>query len=417
VSVLEAVAPILGRHGVLFKTPSTILELKRLNCGLFYGFSQVGKFVTAYPQTNEQASALAHELDRATRRFEGPAVPFEQPVAPGSSVFARYGAFGAANEDGSASFIRAPDGELVEDRRDKNPEWAAYPLGLIRQAQGRRRAGGPLATTFRAFRALSQRGKGGVYQALDLSRRPARLCAIKEGRIGGEVDWDGSDGRTHLEREFEVLQQLRRSSAPVPEVYDHFEESGHLYLVLEWLEGESLADALHPDRELLPVDVALDLGRQCASILEGIHSRQWVWRDVKAANLVLCDGVLRPVDFEGAAPAGSAVPVPWGTAGYAPPEWLDVQHASFAQDLYALGVLLHQLFTNLVPEPNQPLPPLDSARPDAPSAVGRLIARLTASPDQRTPARIACGELQTLAFSGRAAATAQAAARVTSPRG
>ncbi len=403
-AVLNAVAPLLEARGVLFKAPASLLMLKKLNCGLFYGYVQVGKFLTAYPSSDDEACVLAHQLDLATRSFAGPAVPLEQPVASGSSVFTRYGSFGSAQDGDDGSRVRAPDGSLVEDQRTRNPEWAQCPPGLILHDVTPVPPGNPLATKFRAYQALVQRGKGGVYRALDLTTRPARLCLLKEGRSGGEVEWDGSDGRGWAERELEVLLELKPTPVPTPDVYHHFELEGNLYLVLEWIEGDSLADMLQPQSETLTIATALDIGGQCAAVLAQIHERRWVWRDLKAANLIVSEGKVRPLDFEGAARAGTPVLTPWGTAGYAPPEWMDVREASFAQDRYALGVLLHQLFTNVAPTA-EALAPVQAIRPEVPSAVSQLIEALThESPGRRGTAAKAFRALQSAQGQAKSAA-------------
>ena len=311
--MLEAVAPFLSRRGTVFKGPESLLILKRLNCGLFYGYTQVGKFLTVYPRDDDDACALAQELDRLTRNFGGPAVPFESPVSQGSSVYTRFGAFRATPESGAADVVRGPDGATIPDRRDSNPDWAQHPNGLIQDHSPRTR--GPLATSYRAYQAVSQRGKGGVYRALDLTVQPARLCALKEGRTFGEVDIDGSDGRSRLAQELQVLSDLEDHPVQAPRVYDHFVEGGHLYTVLEWIEGESLAEMVQPSNGQRPIDDAMRLASQCALLLSRLHRRGWSWRDMKPANLILSAGRLRPVDFEGSTRLGSVVTSPWGSSG------------------------------------------------------------------------------------------------------
>jgi hypothetical protein len=376
VDVLQAVGPVLTQHGVLFKGPATLALLKQLNCGLFQGFSQVGKFITVYPPTEELACVLARELDAATRGSAAPAVPFERAVAPGSSVYTRYGAF-RDDAEGRAAHVRAPNGDLVEDRRDQDPPWAALPVGLVQAAPSDPRSPGPLATTFRALSALGQRGKGGVYRAVDLSTRPARPCVVKEGRAHGETDWDESDGRSRILHEGDVLNELRSLGVGVPELYARFEQGGHAYLVLEWIEGQSLSDVVSPHAELLPLATALDLGCQCAALLARIHDCGWVWRDLKTANLLVTPGdILRPIDFEGAARPGASSS-PWGTAGYLPEGWTRSGEVSTRQDLYALGVVLAQLLTNVAPVADEPPPPVRSRRDEVPEQVARVVDQLT----------------------------------------
>src|ERR1051325_198506 len=77
--IFRNVAPLLRRAGVLFKAPGSLEELQKLNCGLFYGFSQVGKFVTVYPRDAAEAVALARTLHGLVRNHVAPAVPYGLP--------------------------------------------------------------------------------------------------------------------------------------------------------------------------------------------------------------------------------------------------------------------------------------------------------------------------------------------------
>src|SRR5207247_1550738 len=74
-AALTIAAEELRSAEVLFKAPRTLSELFRLNCGYFYGSSQIGKFLTVYPATPEDAAQLAARLDKLTRGIAGPNVP------------------------------------------------------------------------------------------------------------------------------------------------------------------------------------------------------------------------------------------------------------------------------------------------------------------------------------------------------
>lgn len=353
--VLEAVGPVLSERGVLYKTPRSLGELDKLNSGIFYGYSQVGKFLTIYPRSDEEAVRLAAELHRLTRRIPAPSVPFDLKYGPGSRVHYRYGAFKLLTLEegrrGSTYAIRDPQGRLIPDVRDSaaQPEWAADPFPT---RAARAREDSPLKTTFRAFRALTQRGRGGVYHALDLSATPPRLCILKEGRRHGEVSWDGRDGRWRVRHEARVLELLRESGVDVPRVYASFEAGGNSYLATEFIEGESLERWLCRRRRRLPVAQALRRGAEVAGLLARVHAAGWVWRDCKPGNIVMdARGVLRALDFEGACPTLRPDPLPWGTPGFTAPE----ANAPFQgqsrlpEDLYALGAVVHLLLAGSPP--------------------------------------------------------------------
>lgn len=402
--VLEAVGPLLRSSGVLFKAPASLGELEKLNNGLHYGYSQVGKFLTVYPRTTEEAVRLAEQLHRLTYQIPAPSVPFDSEYRPGSCVHYRYGAFKpveAVSHTGERVFsIRDPDGNLAPDLRESasKPDWVSDPFATSRawRSVGTRKT--PLNTTFKAFRAMTQRGKGGVYQALDVRATPPQLCVLKEGRAQGEVGWDGRDGFWKVKHEGRVLASLAAAGVAVPRVYASFAAERNYYLALEYIAGESLEAWLSRRRRRLSLAHCLRRGIELALLLARIHETGWVWRDCKPGNLILTrDGELRPLDFEGACPTDRPDPSPWGTPSYVPPEW-DAAfegQSRLPQDLYSLGVNMHVLLAGCLPDV-LPALSLKKLRPATPPSVLRLIAELLdPNPRRRPSARAVARRLKT----------------------
>ncbi len=400
-TIFETVAPFLSRRKILFKAPCSLRELIRINCGLFYGFSQVGKVITVYPGSTDQAVALSRELTLLTRQQVAPDVPYDVPLQNSKCIFYRYGAFGGALEiakdDGTRlPAIRNPKGDLVEDQRSPGaavPDWLTDPFPPARQRKLSRLS--PLKTTIKAFEALSQRGKGGVYRALDLSVLPARLCVLKEGRKNGETDWDGRDGFWRVRHEAAVLSALAAAGVPVAEVYKTFQAAGHYYLVTEFLEGQTLQSVIDKKGKI-SINEALQFGRQIAEVLSEIHEAGWVWRDCKPLNfIVLNNGGIRPLDLEGACRVNRSDPMPWGTEGYVAPESLKTHTGnSRLPDLYALGITLRQLLSGQTPGATRPQQPAPRFNKHVPSRVKKLIsALLDLNPQLRPSAEAASGVL------------------------
>lgn len=386
--VLRRVAAYLTARGVLFKAPRSLAELSQLNCGLYYGYSQIGKFITVYPKSTEQSLVIARALHRLTRGLSAPSVPFDLRYRPDSCVFYRYGAFDSLTvglPDGTqVPAIRTPDESLVPDRRARGgavPAWLTDPFPG-RRARFRHPAS-PLGTSIFAYKALSQRGKGGVYKALDVSGAPARLCILKEGRRHGETAWDGRDGYWRVRHECRALDALARAGVQVPAVYMSFQSEVNYYLVTELIDGSNLQEIISNDSAPPSPWRALQYGLLLSMLLAEIHSAGWVWRDCKPSNLMITEGgAMRPLDFEGAYPVDDPDPAPWGTLGYVPPEWHDRTYPALgvAQDLYALGAVLHQLFYGRVPESHGSV----VARHDLIPEVGPLVSSLLdPSPDAR----------------------------------
>lgn len=387
VSVLERIAPLLRGRGVLFKSPATLDELDKLNAGIFYGYSQVGKVFTVYPRTEGEAVLLAERLHGLTRRMRAPSVPFDLRYRRDGCVYYRYGAFKALEAEGAGGgptyALRDPEGNLVPDARDSaaKPHWVTDPFPGGREQAAPPSAPTPLQTTFRAFRALTQRGRGGVYQALDLSAAAPRLCVLKEGRRDGETCWDGRGGAWRIRHEGRVLEALRGAGVEVPRLYASFRVEGDHYIAVEFIEGESLNGWLGRRRRRLPVAAALRRGAELARLVARIHAAGWVWRDCKPGNLLVTrGGEMRPLDFEGACPVDGPDPLPWGTRAFLAPEACEAfrGRSRLPEDLYALGAVVYLLLAGRTPD--APAPPVEKARRNVPRAAARVVAELL-SPD------------------------------------
>ncbi|MET0621351.1 MAG: lipopolysaccharide kinase InaA family protein [Pyrinomonadaceae bacterium] len=388
--VLERIWPLLAGRSTPYKAPRSLTELYKLNSGLFYGYSQIGKVFTVYPRTDAEAVELATRLDELTRRIPAPAVPFDQSF--GGSVYYRFGAFARMemeHADGRRTpAIRDRKGGLVPDVRaaaDAKPDWVTDPfLGSRPPAEGSKPRK-QHAQSFCIFRALVQRGKGGVYQAAHFGVDGPQLCLLKEGRRYGEVGWDGRDGAQRTRYEERVISSLSSCGVEVPHIISSFEMDGNFYLVTEFIEGESLHKMLARRERRMPVPVALRYGVQLCHIFQRLHAAGWVWRDCKPANiLVTTEGRLRPIDFEGACPADDPDPLFWGTPGFTPPEWQEPNlRTCVSGDLYALGGMLYLLLTGRLPETTDPAP-VARLRRGVPPEVGALVVRLLdRDPDSR----------------------------------
>lgn len=409
--VLERVGPLLASRGVRFKATRSLVELSRLNSGLYYGYSQVGKAMTVYPRSPAEAVELASRLYELTGRLPAPAVPFDLKF--GGNIYYRFGAFKkmeAELEDGRRWLaIYDRDGALVPDIRaavSAKPDWVTDPFLAARKQTGRSKTLSPMAKTYRVFRALVQRGKGGVYQAIHIGAGGPRLCLLKEGRGQGEVRWDGRDGARMVRHEEQVISALSGCGMDVPLVQASFELNGNFYLVTEFIEGESLHSLLTRRERRLIVPVVLRYGVQLSEIFRRLHAAGWVWRDCKPANiLVTPEGRLRPIDFEGACPAAQPDLLFWGTPGFTPPEWREPNpQVCVSGDLYALGAMLYLLLTGRVPDATDLLPVVRLRR-EVPAQVVALVMRLLdQDPTLRPPAEEVSQVLKTALLSANRSA-------------
>jgi len=359
--VFEAVSPFLHSKGAMFKAPVSLYELQKLNSGSLYGYSQVGKFITVYPRNAAEALSFAGELHRLTQELPAPVVPFDHHYRSNGCVYYRFGAFKKIeieNSDEKRSYwMRDHEGNLIPDDRESTdvPAWVTNPFEKSESGTRELCTGEstPLQTTFKAFEAIAQRGRGGVYKAIDLSSTAPRICVLKEGRKHGEVDWDGRDGAWRVLHEGRVLEALNREGLSVPRLYSSFQIEKNSYIVIELIDGISLNDFLRRRRRRLSIRKVLRYAIGIASLVAKIHEAGWVWRDCKPGNIMIThDGTLKAIDFEGACLIDQPDPAPWGTRRFVPPEWDKPFNGQsrLPEDLYAMGAIIHLMLTGAPPE-------------------------------------------------------------------
>ncbi|MEQ8191138.1 MAG: serine/threonine-protein kinase [Candidatus Eremiobacterota bacterium] len=139
----------------------------------------------------------------------------------------------------------------------------------------------------------------------------------------------------------------------VPRFYKSFKYNGKSYIVMEYIKGISLEDIIKGSTLPLDEQKALHLGIQICEILCCLHNlspEPVIYRDLKPSNIIITDGdTVRLIDFGVARrydPAKDCDTVRLGTPGYAAPEQCRKKGQSIPQsDMYALGVVLHQLLT------------------------------------------------------------------------
>jgi tRNA A-37 threonylcarbamoyl transferase component Bud32 len=347
--IFRAIAPYLKRSDFAFKALKSLVELAKLNAGVFYGFSQVGKFITVYPPSTDAAIAIAIKLDALVGNEPAPFVPYDNPLRHKSCIYYRYGGFSNRTMTFRGKRIPAiahPDGKLMPDFRTPGaavPPWLTDPFEAVR-SQAVSACVTQLETTYRNYEALVQRGKGGVYRALDLSFRPPKLCIIREGRRHGETDWLGHDGFDRIKREAQFLRLTSSVIAALPRITTTFRANGCFYLVLKPIAGRSLQQII-ASRERISTRGVLKYCTNMARIVADIHAAGWAWLDCKPANF-LCqkNQRLRPLDFESVSRLNKApLRQLWRSPGYVPPVWRENSGDSEAADLYALGTSMMQL--------------------------------------------------------------------------
>jgi hypothetical protein len=384
---LGRILPVLIAEAITFKVARSLDALAVLNSGRGQ-LSQVGKFATVYPTSDEQAVRVAVALDAATAGLPGPPITSDSPLRPGSRVSYRYGSFGSLairRRTGEVlSALCTPDGQLVADvraTRYHRPDWAVDPfmatgVSVTPPAQPR-----VVGDRYILVAVLNQTVRGKVYLAVDLDE--PRTCVLKQAPISTQMGVAGEEPRDRLRREHAVLKRLSGVTWAA-QVFGMVEDEQHLYLVMEALDGETLEQrvgALARVGRTLSVDEVVTFGRALAGMLAQLHAAGIVFRDLKSPNVVVgADDRLHIVDFESACELGSLPATAAGTRGYVSAEQLKLAPADPRNDVYGLGALLYYMATGA--EPSQSPRPHDLCdrppalvRPGLPNALEQAIAR------------------------------------------
>jgi serine/threonine protein kinase len=215
-------------------------------------------------------------------------------------------------------------------------------------------ASGVRLGTYQVLAPLGAGGMGEVYRALDTKLKREVAIKILPDEFAGDPE-----RVSRFQREAEALAALNHTN--IASIYDFQEASGHRFLVLELVAGETLADRI--GRGPLALDEALRIAKQIAEALEAAHAKSIVHRDLKPANIKLTpDGKVKVLDFglakvfqpESAdadfskSPtlmSGTLAGVILGTAAYMSPEQARGQATDHRTDIWAFGCVLYEMLT------------------------------------------------------------------------
>src|SRR6201998_3818439 len=271
--------------------------------------------------------------------------------------------------------------------------------------------------------AIGAGGMGEVYRARDT--RLDRIVAIK---VLPTHLADRSELRDRFDREAKTIASLNHPH--ICTLYDVGREGGMDYLVMEYIEGETLAQRLA--KGALPLDQTLRYAIEIADALDKAHRKVITHRDLKPGNIMLTKGGTKLLDFGLAKLAQEVGPVTpesqlptmkdaitaqgtiLGTLQYMAPEQVEGKEADARTDIFAFGVVVYEMATGkkafegksqasliakiLETDP----PPISSLQPMTPPQLDRVVKTcLAKDPDNRwQTASDLCRELKWIAESG-----------------
>ena len=286
---------------------------------------------------------------------------------------------------------------------------AAPGVGRTTLPRGDLPRGALVAGRYRVGRLLGEGGMGRVHVAYDtiLERR----VALKTLR-GGAARREENIVRFRAE----ARNAASLSHPNIAKVFDAGEYAGVPYIAMEFVRGDTLADAIHVYGPLPPARAA-SLALEVAEALAEAHKKGIVHRDIKPQNILVGEGGhARVVDFGIAAPFGARTAErTWsveGTAGYLSPEQVAGVAASPMSDLYSLGAVFYEMLAGRPafdrPDGDElavaqshltedPVPPRVYAPWLPPELEGLVLRLLSKDPNERSPsARALVSELDNL---------------------
>jgi tRNA A-37 threonylcarbamoyl transferase component Bud32 len=353
---LDRVLPVLLGADCDFKVVRSPEVLRKINSGdLDPG--AVGKAVTVYPRQDAVVD-IGRALADATTGLAAPRVPSDRRVRRDAPVHYRYAPFVPQyriDDNGDHELVLiGPDGERMPGAAGPEfrcPPWATDPFRPRTQGNGQaaraRRGGATLGGRYRLTSGLVRGARGNVYRAEDLTT--GERVVVKEARAYVGENTEGQDLRAHLRNERRVLLALAGLDG-VPGLVDHFRHGEDEYLVITEAGTEDLNHHVNDQGVFAdggPRDLG-DLASQLVGLLDAVHARGVVVRDLSPKNVVL-DGTGRCtlVDFGNSRYDGTQIHG-W-TPGYSVPDQNTGRPSVPADDHYALGATLYFAATGMHP--------------------------------------------------------------------
>jgi serine/threonine protein kinase len=254
--------------------------------------------------------------------------------------------------------------------------------GQLRLVPGTILSGG----RYKIEKLIAAGGMGAVYQAMDT--RFTRPCAVKEMLDEFRSENDRVQATEWFKREATLLLDLNHPC--IPRVRDFFAENGRNYLVMDFIDGHTLAEVIDREGNVVGVNGtrgvaearARSWAQQICSVLSYLHCQipPVIFRDLKPSNIMVTEREeIKLIDFGIARPFQSQTQSTIiMTPGYAPPEQL-YGRAEPRSDIYALGATLHKILTRHDAANNQPgifsFPPVRSLRPDISPAFDQVVMK------------------------------------------
>ncbi len=235
-------------------------------------------------------------------------------------------------------------------------------------------------------RTIGHGGMAAVYEARDTRRGTS--CAIKEMSLSTVPANERPQAIQNFLAEARILSRLNHPNLPA--FTDFFTEGTRHFLVMEFVDGNTLEELLEANHGPFSERRVLGWARQLCDVLEYLHGQQppIIFRDLKPGNIMLTrGGRIKLIDFGIARlfrASGAQDTQLLGTPGFAPPEQYGSAQTDERSDIYSLAMTLFQLMTDAINENGFGLKDVHFNYPHISPPVARVLEKATAlKPDDR----------------------------------
>lgn len=361
-NLLSCVIPILKELDITFKCAFNKEILIQLNEGSM-GSSAVGKFITIYPKSDDEACVIANKLKESTKGFHGPVILTDLKL--GEILYARYGSFNAIMRENrvgiKTAMIYQKDGSLVPDEYTipfRPPTGISNPFENIMKKKSNdylENKDGIFGPGYLLVNVIKKRSRGSVFWAVDVKNmKDVKPKIVKEGRKYCLSDEFGRDMRYRLRRQ-EQLHKKLHDKVPLPDSDSYFEVDENGYLPLEYIKGQSFLSLVQKNQwktaSYIQKIRILNLLLKALSAVSKLHKSNYVHRDLTLQNLWIGDDeTVYLLDLELAHDLSDDLPpISGGTPGFVSIRQKKNESPSIYDDVFTVGADLIYIFTGIEP--------------------------------------------------------------------
>jgi hypothetical protein len=322
--LLQTVLPVLIEKKIPCRIIRNQAEHFKLNGGN-YGHGEIGKAITLFPATDQQAKEIVSILLPLTDTFKGVAI---------------------------ANSIRL--GKIIYTAREVPSN--SCPFTIPKQYRNKKRQR-IIGRWYVPISSLKLSPKGDIYKCIHLLK--LKWCIVKQGKANIAEDSSGRDIKDRIIWEQSVLKNLP-AHIPTPKIIDYFTKGEDCYLVMEYFEGIPLSNKIQSLLLQKPwKQIAITVQKeilsyylQAVQIIMQLHASGYVHRDINDNNFIILPGnKVAIIDLEIAYCLSSKQPDPpfyHGYPNYVAPEQLQYSIPTVHEDTYSMGMLLVYMMTGTI---------------------------------------------------------------------